>query len=465
MVLLLLSGLALRLFCAADGSLHLWDERYHALVALHLHHHPLLPTLYEHPLLPYDFRDWSSNAVWLHKPPLPLWVMAGSLYLFGDSELPLRLPGVLLGTLAIGLTYDLGRRLFNRRVGFLAAFLLAVNGLIIECGAGRVATDHPDLFFLFFTELTVWLGVLAIQKRRALFLLLSGLTLGLAILSKWLPALVVLPVLGLLAVGTGQYTLRQLTALVLLFLACALAVVLPWELYIYHTFPREAAWEASFNWQHLGMVLNGQGGPWWYYIHQICINYGEYVYLPLLWFGWMMLKQKGQWVRWALAVWLLLPLLFFSAAQTKMQGYLLFTAPAIFLVTAVCWDEWIGRWRPGKAGVWLGVLLLLIPVLALRYMVERVKPFSTAPRTPPWVADLKKLPEDKTGQTVLFNYPRPVEAMFYTGYTVYSWLPAARTLDSLQSQGYKLWVYKSNMASPRGQGDATSFFLAMPPEE
>src|SRR5436309_1269279 len=101
------AGLVLRAYAGADLFLHPWDERYHALVAKHLAAHPLLPTLYDRALLPYDYRNWRANGVWLHKPPLALWLMAASLRLCGVNDWTLRLPSVLLSTLAILLTYDL----------------------------------------------------------------------------------------------------------------------------------------------------------------------------------------------------------------------------------------------------------------------------------------------------------------------------------------------------------------------
>jgi len=44
--------------------------------------------------------------------------------LFGDSEAVLRVPSVIFGTLAVGAVYVLGRRLFGRLVGFMAAIMV-----------------------------------------------------------------------------------------------------------------------------------------------------------------------------------------------------------------------------------------------------------------------------------------------------------------------------------------------------
>ena len=129
LLLILAGGLLLRVYVATDLFLHEWDERYHALVAKNMMDHPLRPTLYEHPVLPYNYQDWSGNHIWLHKQPAPLWFMALSLKLFGISEIALRLPSILLSTLAIWLTFGIARYYTDQKRALLAAFLHAIHGL------------------------------------------------------------------------------------------------------------------------------------------------------------------------------------------------------------------------------------------------------------------------------------------------------------------------------------------------
>src|SRR5688572_19622660 len=95
MLALGLSALLIRGYAAADRSLHPWDERYHALVAKNFIETPLTPRLYHTPVLPYDHRAWTGNYIWMHKPPLALWLQAGSMKMFGVHEFALRLPSVL----------------------------------------------------------------------------------------------------------------------------------------------------------------------------------------------------------------------------------------------------------------------------------------------------------------------------------------------------------------------------------
>src|SRR3954469_23389318 len=146
------SGTALALAMSMDDFLHPWDERYHAVVARHLISHPLVPTLYEETPLPMA-PVWGSGHVWIHKPPLPLWLMAASLRLLGTCEFAVRLPSVLLlpacalatallrlaaGAFAPG---RFGSRLLDERAGLIGRFLVAVNGTLLDLASGRKPTD------------------------------------------------------------------------------------------------------------------------------------------------------------------------------------------------------------------------------------------------------------------------------------------------------------------------------------
>ena len=471
-LMLALAGLALRLFTASDLYLHEWDERYHALVAKNMISHPLVPALYEEPALPYNYRDWTSNHVWLHKQPVPMWGMAASMAIFGVNEIALRLPSVLLTTLGIWLIFVIGSYFFDRKTGYLAAFFFAINGLILELAAGRMPTDHIDIFFLFFTELAVFFTILFVKKRNPIFNILAGISIGLAILSKWLPALIVLPVWLLLAIDTGKFSARVIAGQFIMLVAIATAVFLPWQIYIYRAFPLESAWESSLNFRHLTEVIEGQSGPVYYYLNKIRINYGELIYLPLLWFMYRLWRTPRELKYWALAAWFFIPFLFFSFVTTKMQGYLLFTSPVLFMLTAAFFrklNEWKNRLR---YPILVNLLLLVFLALPVRYAIERSKPFERRERNPEWVRELRaqfkgqparlndfsrsggrakfkveELTADREPptanrelRTLLFNYPRPVEAMFYTGMTVYKSIPDPATIRELQGKGYEIMI-------------------------
>jgi hypothetical protein len=112
---ILVAGAVLRLWGLGDAGLH-GDEETMAMPTMHIiaHGSPLLPS-----------GMFYSRAV------AQLYLMAGSVALFGESEWALRLPSVICGVLLIYLAYRLGRRFlapawnlaFAAAVAFLPAFI------------------------------------------------------------------------------------------------------------------------------------------------------------------------------------------------------------------------------------------------------------------------------------------------------------------------------------------------------
>jgi len=439
--LLILCGLILRVFVSADFFLHTWDERYHALVAKELINHPLTPTLYDDPVMPYDYRSWTSNHIWVHKQPLPLWSIALSLWMFGVNEIALRLPSILLTTIGIFLTFQIGKILFNKKVGFIAAFLYSIHGLIIEVTGGRVATDHIDVFFLFFIELAVLFALQFAIKRKIIFNVLCGISISAAILSKWLPALIVIPIWLLLVLYFRKFTIKQILYHFALLCITILAISLPWQIYIHTAFPAESAWESSYNFKHITEVIEEQGGAFYYHFDKMRIIYGEIIYIPFIWFLYKTLKKGNNLNRWALLIWIVIPFLFFSVAKTKMQCYILFTAPAIFIISALFW-QYLYIYRNRFKYRWLiYVVLFLLLALPIRYSIERIKPFENRDRNPQWVQDLKDLNKRYIGKkNVIFNVDNPIETMFYTDFIAYETIPNKNTIEELKLKGYEIYI-------------------------
>ncbi len=440
LLLIMLSGFLLYCYSASDFFLHVWDERYHALVAKNLSKHPFYPTLYDNPILSYDYRMWVGNHIWLHKQPLPLWLMAGSLKIFGVNEIAVRLPSILLSTIGIVLTFKIGTYFFDKRVGLFAAFLFSVNGLIIELTAGRVATDHIDITFMFFILLAVFLSTQFIKRRSILFSLLIGASIGAAVLSKWLTALIVLPVWLLIVLDSKSFNIKIIITHFAVIIITIVIVALPWQIYIFKEFPLEAAYESSFNLRHFTEIIEERSGSIFYFIDRIRINYGDLIYIPIIWFFWKVFIRPGNLKQLALLTWFLVPLVIFSMAKTKMQAYLLFTAPALFIVTSAFLFEWL-KYRQTHKPKWLyNLIAVLFIILPIRYGIERMKPFEKRDRNPQWVIDLKALNKQNIQNGVLFNYENPIEAMFYTDLIVYSDIPSSEKMEQLINDGYRIII-------------------------
>src|SRR5690606_26658879 len=118
--------------------------------------------------------------------------------------------------------------------------------------------------------------------------------------------------------------------------------------------------------------------------------------------------------------------------------YLLISAPSFFIVTAYFFFHLHQQYQQKNKYRWL-IALILFALIALpvRYSIERIKPFQNRDRSPEWVEDLKAFP---AYEGVLFNYPHPVEAMFYTNLTVYDMLPADSIIERLIQEDNQVFV-------------------------
>jgi hypothetical protein len=119
-----------------------------------------------------------------------------------------------------------------------------------------------------------------------------------------------------------------------------------------------------------------------------------------------------------------------------MQAFILFSAPALFLITADFWFI-LSEKRNLEKLKWLIItLMILLIALPVRYTIERIKPFENRDRSPQWVCDLKNSRQILNKKTVLFNYPKPIEAMFYTDATVYEGIPDDSMLKKIHDNGF-----------------------------
>lgn len=403
--------------------------------------HPLVPTLFETPFLDYDYKMWTYNHIWVHKQPLPLWGIMSSLAIFGVNTFAVRIPSILLTSLGAVVSYQFGKKLFSRRVGFFASIFYATSGLILEISSGRVATDHIDIFFLFFVQLAVYLAWEFSQHKSLYLNILCGIAIGLAILSKWLPALIVLPIWGAFILHSRKFRFKEIIGHGLVLLVVIALVALPWQIYIYSEFPLEAAWESNFNRQHLFQVLDVEPQPWYYHFTMLRINYGELIYLPLIWFAYKTIRKRTNWKYWALFLWIAVPYIFFSIAMTKMQGYTLLAAPAVFVVLALFIDYLI-RFRKQFKYRWVPILgIVLLIALPVRFSLERLKPFQTVV-VPEWQEDINHLSSiiGNLEKAVVFNVSHPIELMFHANCTAYNTIPSYEKIEELINEGCTVYV-------------------------
>lgn len=180
-----------------------------------------------------------------------------------------RLLTALIGTATVAVVYGIGRRLFNRRVGLWAAFILATTALHIE-HSHYITTDVPAAFFV---ALCLYFAARALEDHPLRYLMLSALMAGFAAGAKYNAGLVLVTT-GVAFLATRR-SWKELVdpALILVPLAALGGFLLstPYALLDYDTFNKgvqaeiehyrtgHQGAEGSDNWRWFALYLYGEG--------------------------------------------------------------------------------------------------------------------------------------------------------------------------------------------------------------
>ena len=119
-------------------------------------------------------------------------------------------------------------------------------------------------------------------------------------------------------------------------------------------------------------VIENQSGPFWYYLPVIILGFFPWIaFLPsAIAFAIDHLRERlpqgdasGRLLRLAF-VWSVVPLLFFSAARTKLPNYVALEFPALALLTAFYFDAVVRRGVTRSAVIWAATVPVTIGALA-----------------------------------------------------------------------------------------------------
>jgi 4-amino-4-deoxy-L-arabinose transferase-like glycosyltransferase len=187
----------------------------------------------------HGWEPWLDGQPRLQKPPLVYWLGKLSYQAFGVSLLAGRTVGILSAALLVAATslfaWLLTGSLRHAALGGLV--LLGSAGIMVD--GRRLLLDIPVALF---SMLAVMLLYLWQQRRQHIYALLAGVALGLAFLSKG-PVTLIFVGAGFTALLLSHDGMRDMTTRywpwLLLALSAALAVAVPWFVYIYSRYPQQ----------------------------------------------------------------------------------------------------------------------------------------------------------------------------------------------------------------------------------
>lgn len=118
------------------------------------------------------------------KPPLFFWLQVVTMKIFGINEFAARLPNALAGIFTMQVLYSAGSYLYNRKFGLL--WILTYIGSVLPFFYFKSGIIDPWFNLFIFSSLYLFIRFLHTDsgKHRMRFITLSGISIGLAILTK-----------------------------------------------------------------------------------------------------------------------------------------------------------------------------------------------------------------------------------------------------------------------------------------
>ncbi|HEY6420025.1 MAG TPA: phospholipid carrier-dependent glycosyltransferase, partial [Candidatus Binataceae bacterium] len=335
-------------------------------------------------------------------PPLAKLVIAGGIWMFGDHPWSWRVGNATLGTVLVGVTYLLGRRVTGSRLAAtLAAAFIVCDGLfLVDSRTAVIDIVYVTFAAIAYLLLFRFLQTPGLLERRRILPWL-GLALGLCVGSKlYIPVITVLLVVGFLVYALawktktlGRLLDRRVVAAVMLVgsvaFAAFIAVFLPhfilgwWggmgDLFHYYlhevpdyeravaeaTHPYSSPWwswplmlRPVAYWQNFpktGPVATvwGGGNPllWWGALTAITITAVQALERPSLSRSFLVLGYLGYLMMW---IWIGRTLFIYHYMGSLYLGYL-----ALAWLIAQCWE--------GNSELWehLSLLMTMAPAFIL----------------------------------------------------------------------------------------------------
>lgn len=319
-------------------NLTMWDEVVHVNVLRNLAQHCCLPRLHRSDT-GTNYRHWTNNTVWLHKPLLPFYATAAVYRLLGGSLWALRLPGVIFAALTVVVIYATGRKFLNDRIGLCGAAAFGLNPFTNSLVHGRTLSGFPDLAFCFLMSIALYLILEWAKSESIATLRWFGLVVGLGYLCKGGLALAAFVVLAEVAVLAGSA--RALIPIALQSIIPFGLVVLPERLYWLAHYPVEFRYEQHQQLLHLFANIEGHGAPWHTYLTYSLPHILVPPMVPFAYFsiGWYLTPNGHRKEGRVLSVWTLTYILPLSLGVSKIDNFVFPVLPAIALLVPAMVEE------------------------------------------------------------------------------------------------------------------------------
>jgi 4-amino-4-deoxy-L-arabinose transferase-like glycosyltransferase len=301
--------------------------------------------------------DWVTPTLlgkpWLEKPVLYYWEAMAAFRLVGVSDQAARLPAAFDAALLIAAIYFFLRRF--RPGSELDGALITASCVGVIGFAHAAATDMP-LAAAFSIALLAWFAWY--ESKRRIYLVAFYIFLALGTLAKGPVAPALAAVILFLFVAARRDWYAIVRTLWIPGVAVYLVVALPWYVAVQ---VRNSEFFRFFILEHnlarFSQDVYHHRQPFWFYlpVFLLAMMPWTFVFLAAVAARVRVIWSEGRVAlesvedSWALflLIWMLVPVLFFSASQSKLPGYILPAVPAGALLVAEYLESCRSEVRPG----------------------------------------------------------------------------------------------------------------------
>lgn len=296
-----------------------------------------------------------AAEIYPDKPPVFMWMVAFFTWLTHSPKIALYIPGLMSGAVSTAVLYDLGRRLWNRRIGRIAALLFLATYQTFSI----LQTGQID------SLLALWIAIAFYGLVRHLlagpawgWFYVGCAAMALGVISKgvgFVPALMLIPYayaarkrwpgVTLMPNSAGKWWLGLLVMLLVIgaWLAPLLLAVfhsgsVEEVAYANNILFRQTAKRYADAWEHRE--------AFYYFFVEVIPKYWLPLFFALPWLvpAWrrQLLKHDGRYL--VLLGWVVLTLLFFSLSTGKRKIYIYPAVPGFILAAAPLVPWMLKRW-------------------------------------------------------------------------------------------------------------------------
>ncbi|MEL7123094.1 MAG: glycosyltransferase family 39 protein [Bacteroidota bacterium] len=329
-----------------------------------------------------------------NKPIMTYWLVLASSAVFGISEFAARLPIALAGLGAIALTYGIGNMLDGKRYGVIAAMVMAFSLQFLINTRSAV----PAVPLTFFFTLTMYFFVKAYHQNKPNYYYLSYIALGLTILTKGFPYLIVIGGIIIIFIFInskykfGPFFKKILGLKMHIGIPIAALIGMSWLAYMYFLHKEAVTEVVAFETVERAFTREDGGFKPFFYLEANSWGFLPYslaFYIGLIYLFANRFRDFDRSVSLQLGfAWFITMLIIFTTARGKIPTYFIQCHPGMSLFTAYFVVELFDKtkWRNVfKGSYWLtGVVLSVGGVLLLTQFPSN--PFLYALPVIPWAA-------------------------------------------------------------------------------